>query len=897
MSLMETDRTTGDEVLASPSSIEAGFAPRRTSFPVVGPTMAVLQKAAALGWVKDLAVLLVILVCVLIFFKDALLFGKIYWEPDTITYYYPTTRQLDDALRHGTLQLWTPNIFGGFHLFADGETGALYPPRVIALLLLNAEDGSIWLRVLRFFLAGAFTYFFVRELNLRRYAALISALVFSFGSFLVAQLPHSNLGNTAIWLPLILLFIEKAYGSLGFRRYAFLSLAGLGLGFTDLGVHLQPVLLILFALGSYAAFRAFTVPACAVPWNGWSWRLDLPWTRPRAWPRITSPRWKWWEAATSLARQWAAYGWPRLWFLGQTVGIVVGVGVGLAAAQLIPLYELTRYSFRGYRLMYDFAVTFSASPHNLLTLIFPYFFRTAEGDPWSLWTFWETTIYVGVAPLALGLMAVLLVRNRYVVFFGIMGLLTLLLSFGDYLPIKIYWLFWNIPLFSFVRAPGRFTFLFVLSMAVLAGFGAQWLITNLKHGDGPSEKRARRALARFTIVFAALSGLLAAALVLSRSWILQHGPETLSLITTNYMSLRRGNYLLNPDMVYRALLFNLDLANQKTQAGFILLAVTIALLAGWTWWPKGRALWRMLLLGLVASDLLFFASSFHPLMPVSNLDTPTPAGKFLIEHNGPHRVYTRWPAIGTETNRMLPYGVASVGGYSSLEPERHREFMRLVERGNYRLLDLMNVRYVVAAKDTAGWPQAGYKTVFEDSEVRIYENPHPLPRVMLVPAVTIARADDSVLDWLIDRRFDPTKIAVVEEVQSPHQDPEIMALSRGSSDWAEAVKAPPAGQAEISEYAAERVVIHAHAEKDSFLLLTDSYHNGWRVYVDGHQRKLYLTDYLFRGVYVPAGDYTVEFVFDPLSFRAGAAISLTVLLLLILFLGVGWLRLRNRSTV
>ncbi|MCL4465136.1 MAG: YfhO family protein [Chloroflexi bacterium] len=883
--------------IAGPGGGEGPAAADTTDPPGSAPlsaAAAALRKAFASGRVKDLAALLVVLVCVLIFFKDAVLFDNIYWEPDTITFYYPATRQLEDALRHGTLQLWTPYIFGGFHLFADGESGALYPPRVLALLLLSAEEGSIWLRVLRFFLAGASTYFFVREIGLRRYAAIISALVFSLGSFLVAQLHHTNVGNTAIWLPLILLFVEKAFNSLGLRRYIFLSLAGLGLGFADLAVHLQPVLLTMFALGAYAAFRAFTVPASAVPWNGFPRHIGLPWPARRA-GAFSRPNWL--TATIGQARRWAAYAWPRLWFLGQVGGVVAGVGAGLAAAQLVPLYELTRYSFRGYRLMYDFAVTFSASPHNLLTLLFPYFFRTAGGDPWSLWTFWETTIYVGVAPLALAIIAVLFARNRYIVFFGILGLLALLLSFGDYLPLKVYWLFWNVPPFSFVRAPGRFIFLFVISMAVLAGFGAQWLVDNLRHEGSPAGKRARRAVATFTLAFAAFGGALAIGMVLARNWIIQHGPDTLSLINAQYMPLRRGNYLLNPDMVYRALIFNLDLGNPKTHLAFILVAATVVILAGWTMWPRGRAMWRALLLGLIATDLLVFASAFHPLMPGSNLTTPTPAGKFLIERNGLHRVYTRWPAIGTETNRMLPYGVASIGGYSSLEPERHRDYMRYIERGNYRLLDLMNVKYVVATKDATGWQRAGYKIVFEDSEVRIYENPSPLPRAMLVPTVVIARSFDSVPDWLVDRDFDPTKTAIVEEAQSPFRDQHIQALVRPPLAWAEAAKAPSPGRAEVTGYEAQRVRVHTQADKDSFLLLTDSYHNGWRVYVDGQPQKLYLADYLFRGVYVPAGDHTVEFVFDPLSVKVGAAISLLVLAGLVFLWTAGWLRLRKKPSL
>ncbi|MCL4534850.1 MAG: YfhO family protein [Bacteroidetes bacterium] len=854
--------------------------------------MRLAQRAIAIGWVRDLAALSFILACVLVFFKDAMLFGNIYWEPDTVTYYYPATRQLDDALGRGFLQLWTPYIFAGFHLFADGESGALYPPKLIALLLLSADQAVIWSRVLRFFLAATFMYAFIRQLGLGRYGALVSGLVFSLGSFLVAQLHHTNLSNTAIWLPLVLLFADRAFQSMGFRRYASLSLAGVALGMASLGVHLQPVMLIIFALAWYAAFKAFSVPAAAVPWTGLRWQFSLPRVFPLSGWRSPAPRRGRWNAVFDLIGRCVAYTWPRAWFAGQVVGIVTAIGFALAAAQLIPLYELTRYSFRGYRLAYDFAVSFAASPHNLLTMVFPYFFRTAEGDPWSFWTYWETTTYIGIAPLALALLAVTFVRRRHVVFFGIFAVLTLLLAFGDYLPFKLYWLFWRIPGFSFLRAPGRFSFLFVFSMAVLVAFGAQWLVQSVRASGDTRDHRARRALTIFVSAFAAFSALLAAGAIWLRAWLLANHTDGVAFITANYMTFRRGNYLLDPEMAYRALVFNLDLYNPKTQVSLALLGTTLALLAGWICWPRGRRLWQASLLGLVAFDLLFFASNFHPLMPIEKLTVPPPAGKFLVDHNGLYRAYTWWPAEETDPNRLLPFRVAAAGGYSSLEPDRHRQLMSRIDKGSYRLLDLMGVRYIVAARDATGWQQRGYKRVFEDRDVRIYENPNYLPRAMLIPSLVIASSSRSILDWLADRQFDFTKIAVVEDTQAPYRDPHIKALSRPPLQWAAADTMPRPGKAEVTEYRSERVVVRVRAEKDSLLLLTDAYHNGWRAYVDGRPQRVYLTDYLFRGVYVPAGEHTVEFVFEPFSVRLGIAISLFTLVGLAMFWLIGYWRLR-----
>jgi uncharacterized membrane protein YfhO len=68
--------------------------------------------------------------------------------------------------------------------------------------------------------------------------------------------------------------------------------------------------------------------------------------------------------------------------------------------------------------------------------------------------------------------------------------------------------------------------------------------------------------------------------------------------------------------------------------------------------------------------------------------------------------------------------------------------------------------------------------------------------------------------------------------------------------------------------------------------LTDAHYPGWRALADSLETPIYRADLLFRAVYLPAGQHRVEFVYDPLSFKLGAAISLTALLGLVV--GIAW---------
>ncbi len=835
----------------------------------------------------DFAAISFIVFCVALFLKDAILFGQVYWEPDTLTYYYPATRQLNDAIRRGDFQLWTPHILNGFFIFADGETGALYPPRVLALLFLSAEDALAWNRAIRLILAGSFAYFYARQIGLRRCASLIAGLVFCLGSFLVAQLHHSNLSNTAIWLPFILLFIERGLRSVGLSRYISLSIAGTGLGLACLGIHLQPAMMIVLASGLYTGFRVFT--GCA----------GQPRFGERPGPPIVASGSRRLEreslvvAILGLAA-WAGGIWQRLRLIALAVGVIVIVGLSLAAAQLLPLFELTRYSFRGYNLPYEYSIAFALSPHNLLSLIFPYFFRTADGTPWSYWTQWEVAVYVGILPLALSVIAIRAVHNRYVLFFAGMGLVSGLLCLGGYLPAGMYRLAWQLPGISLMRAPGRFSLLLVFSLAVLAGFGAQWLMSSgWSDGRLGNLSISSRKIRKWGLLILIGVILLMAGALGLREWLSAHPDEARSLIQAHYLQSYRGNYLLTVETAYQGLIHNLDLRNPNTQFSLAWLALTGALLVSWPnlyRWNRHAAPGLIVL--FTAGDLLLFASHFHPLVSVQQISMPSPAASFLIKNNGLHRIHTAWPCAGTDPNRLLPYGVSAVGGYSSLQPERHRHFNRLIVEGkHYRLLNLMGVRYVVAADDTGGWAANGYRLVYKDDSASIFENPHFLPRAMLIPTVTVATKPGWVPELLIKRQLALDRTAVLEETQFPYRDPIIQSISIARSGLEAAAQVPSPGQAEVIEYGLQRVLVKVRAERNSLLLLTDSYHRGWKAYVDGVPSKVWVADYLFRGVTIPAGEHEVLFVFDPASFKAGVAISIGALLCLIAFWAFSWLRL------
>jgi uncharacterized membrane protein YfhO len=64
------------------------------------------------------------------------------------------------------------------------------------------------------------------------------------------------------------------------------------------------------------------------------------------------------------------------------------------------------------------------------------------------------------------------------------------------------------------------------------------------------------------------------------------------------------------------------------------------------------------------------------------------------------------------------------------------------------------------------------------------------------------------------------------------------------------------------------VTIEAESPRDVIVTLHDLYYPYWKVYVDGQESELLQANYIFRGVYVPAGRHTVVFRFEPFSWSA-----------------------------
>ncbi|MBI4495168.1 MAG: YfhO family protein [Chloroflexi bacterium] len=159
----------------------------------------------------------------------------------------------------------------------------------------------------------------------------------------------------------------------------------------------------------------------------------------------------------------------------------------------------------------------------------------------------------------------------------------------------------------------------------------------------------------------------------------------------------------------------------------------------------------------------------------------------------------------------------------------------------------------------------------------IYRNTRAFPRAFVVAqAVGLDPAHrESPLVQMLSSPFDPAQEVLLERF------PEPLPLPSQVPRASELSYLIPA---QVEELSTEHVRVRADLGAAGFLVLTDLYHRGWQARVDGQSAPLYLADSLFRAVPVPAGQHVVDFVFDPISLRLGAFLSLEALLFAALLL-------------
>jgi hypothetical protein len=165
------------------------------------------------------------------------------------------------------------------------------------------------------------------------------------------------------------------------------------------------------------------------------------------------------------------------------------------------------------------------------------------------------------------------------------------------------------------------------------------------------------------------------------------------------------------------------------------------------------------------------------------------------------------------------------------------------------VLDMLGLRYLVFR----GSPLPGTRPVFQSPDYWVLANPSALPRAFVPRRIELVQDDSVRLEKLGSSEFNPRQVAYVE---TPVMLPDDC---RGS--------------AELVSETPTHLTLSVQMETAGLVVLTDRWDQGWRAWLNGRPVPILRTNHVLRGVPVPAGFGTLEFRYQPESFRLGLQLA------------------------
>jgi hypothetical protein len=648
---------------------------------------------------------------------------------------------------------------------------------------------------------------------------------------------------TASWLPLILLFCDRAIVT-GRARYAIA--AGIALALSYLGGHPQIFLFISLLTAAYLIARA----ACSAGWQPAHGAKPLP---SRSLLRYFSAE----APSPSSVGQGLA---PAIIHLLKAGAIIASFTLALSAAQLLPTLDLLHVAHRAFipgPESYKAFLSRALLAPLLSNLILPHpFGHPNTGTYVGPENYAEYCSYVGIIALAFALYAAFVVRTWHNSFFAVAAILAILVAIGTPLNWPLYhWL----PGMSGAGGPARIILLAVFSLSMLAGIGTDQFLRGAGYGLGRSlppalasrpvqparPERSRPELAPLLI-------LLTLALLLAAWWFF--GAPAVS----------QSRPML------------LDETNAEVIRAAILIAAAIALVAVFRN-PRLRALAPVGLVIILAADLLLAAQNHAHIVPqqwvyAADANPGPAAGRVL--GNAADWPLNRFPNAVFPPNAATVYGLRDAFGYDSLYLAHYRDFASLIQgadpspplNGNLLLarlgqtygLDMVSIAGVGEVYSPA--PVRGL--IIERSGLYdTYRNPYARPRAWLTgSSVAVATHQEAVAafaklgafnDWIIitgDDRGDLTQPLL-----------------------------EPAPAARVRDLSPNRVTVELSRGGGGYLFLADAYAPGWHAYAAGRELPTLTADVTFRAVPLAQDVKSVDFRYEPGSFRVGLFIALVAI--------------------
>lgn len=775
---------------------------------------------------------------VVVLFGPGALAGKaLFWGTPALQF-IPWWSWAWQTISDGYLPLWNPLSGMGAPMLANYQTGLFYPPNWSGFFfyILGGSSGLAWwqtfLVAFHLIWAGLGMVRLAKKIGLGKHAQSMAGLTFGLSGYLVARAGFYSINAAVSWLPWVILYLtpEEEREIISKRRWT--GLAGC---------------LAMQWLAGHAQTSWYTL-LLGVGWVGY-WGLTA--------------------HSHSLGFKDII---NRLWHSCKVLIFGSIIAAGAAAVQLLPTVEYLLQSQRAGEVDYELAMTYSFWPWRLLTLVAPDLFgNPANGNYWGYANYWEDALYIGLLPLLLAISGLLTRRSKVeekivqnsssaglaqglkrplsnflLIIIGV----AVLWGLGKNTPV-FPWLYENFPTFDLFQAPTRVMIWAEFSLALLAAIGVEFWRRPRDRGlywtrlgiAGACAVGVGSGLAWFTM--GDVSPTFIQAIAIAGFWGIGAGILSLASPASNTISAVDNTH------------------NKIWKWGVALFVCADLVLAGRDLNPWVEASFYT---ASTEGDKLRQLTKGHRLyLPPEDENTLKFERFFRFDSFDPGEDWINLRKVFLPNLTLLD-GIPSSNIFDPIQIGRFTRWMEFLPNTSAKLhenwLDLMDV-YAYERIDPLG--QNGVSFQFREGSRRFRFVPCP---------VIVLTAEEAWQRVQTEANFDLSVILESEKGLPV----ETLPCPSDRVNWS--------GKAVIELFETgnpNQIDISIISPDPGWLVVSDVWYPGWQAWVDEERTALFKANYLFQALKIPAGEHAIKLIYIPISFWAGATISLGTLVGLTIF--------------
>ncbi len=492
--------------------------------------------------------------------------------------------------------------------------------------------------------------------------------------------------------------------------------------------------------------------------------------------------------------------------------------------------------------------------------------QQAAGFTQNIYTYWgqqpfiEAPAYIGAVIFFFFFLGAFLVRGKLKYWLISATVFSIVMSWGKNIFLTDLFIDF-VPLYNKFRAVSSFQVIAELCVPILGILGIKEIFSKDRT---EFEKTKGLKMALYTTAGVVVAGLLYA-----------YGFST-------FEGIRDGSYAQYEGLIDAVIADRKSLLFSDSFRSLVLIGLSFGIL----WLYLKNKLKQTIAIGAFAVLILFDqlqvnlryvnADDFKSARRIDKPFVASPVDKEILKDQSYYRVanFTGNPFEEGRTS----YFHNSIGGYHAAKMGRYSDvidfYMNVYEgKISPEVLNMLNTKYLIVPTD--------------EGSQQVQVNPEVNGSVWFVSKVSALDSADEEIQRLGTLKTKEEAIIRFDDAQFENAQSTGNAVLQFEQDSTATIK--------LVDYKLNHLTYESKTTKDQFAVFSEIYYkDGWNAYIDGELTPYFQTNYILRGLKVPAGEHTIEFKFEPKVIQTGSTISLVSYALLFL-IPIGWFFVERRK--